>query len=137
VRTKGLSFDEIRQFALTLPETEVGTAWGSPMLRVNGRIFAGIPVHKSAEPNSFMVQIDVADRDALIEEQPDVYYTAAHYENYPCVLVRLSRIRRDALEDLVRMAHRYVSTRHPKRRSATRQPRRAPRRASPGRERHK
>jgi hypothetical protein len=111
---KALTFDDVRKFGLTLPSTEEGTAWGTPVLRVNGTIFTGIPIHKSAEPNSVMFRIDVADRDLLIEEQPDVYYTAAHYENYSCVLVRLPRLNRDALEDLVRMAHRYSSRRRVK-----------------------
>src|SRR5262252_4596473 len=106
---KTLTFDAVREIGLSLPNTEEGTAWGTPVLRVKGTIFAGIPIHKSAESNSVMFRVDFADRDLLIEEQPDVYYTAAHYENYPCVLVRLPRLNRDALEDLVRMAHRYSS----------------------------
>jgi hypothetical protein len=106
---KSVTFDDVRKFGLTLPNTEEGTAWGTPVLRVNGTIFTGIPIHKSAEPDSIMFRVDFADRDLLIEEQPGLYYTAAHYENYPCVLVRLPRLNRDALEDLVRMAHRYSS----------------------------
>lgn len=126
MKTKGFTFDDVLEIGLTLPDTASGTAWGGRTLQVGGHRFVGEPVHKSAEPNSLGVHVDFSDRDALIAEQPDVYYTAAHYENYPCVLVRLSRIRRDALEDLLRMAHRYVSTRHPKkRRPARRQPRRA------------
>jgi len=106
---KPLTYGDVVTFGLTLPGSEEGKAWGTPVLRVNGTIFTGIPIHKSAEPNSVMFRVDLADRDLLIEEQPDVYYTAAHYENYPCVLVRLPRLNRDALEDLVRMAHRYSS----------------------------
>jgi hypothetical protein len=34
-----------------------------------------------------------------------------HYLNYPCVVVRLSRIIPHALRDLVIGAHRYVSAR--------------------------
>ena len=104
-----IAWETIREIGLRLPNTELGTAWGTPVLRVKGRIFAGIPIHKSAEPHSLMVHVDVADRDVLIEEQPQIYYTAAHYENYPCVLVRLSRIRRDALADLLRMGHQSAS----------------------------
>jgi hypothetical protein len=114
---KGLTFDVVREIGLKLPNTEEGTAWGTPVLRVNGTILTGIPIHKSAEPNSLMFRVDFADRDLLIAEQPDVYYTAAHYENYPCVLVRLSRINRDALEDLLRMSHRYSSASRQKKRS--------------------
>jgi hypothetical protein len=64
----------------------------------------------------------------MIEEQPDIYYTAAHYENYPCVLVRFSGITRDILEDLLRMSHRFVSTTRPRKRAAkSRKPRRTSR----------
>ena len=44
----------------------------------------------------------------MLEEQPDLYYTAAHYEKYACVLVRLSRVDRELLADLIRMSHRFV-----------------------------
>ena len=130
---KPLTFDAVRKIGLALPNTEEGKAWGTPVLRVNGTIFAGIPIHKSAEPNSLMLRVDYADRDLLIEEQPDVYYTAAHYENYPCVLVRFARMNRDALEDLVRMAHRYASAKRPKRRSSKSPTRKRSRRASKAR----
>ena len=113
---KPLTFDAVREIGLALPNAEEGKAWGTPVLRVNGTIFAGIPIHKSAEPNSVMFRVDFSDRDLLIQEQPDVYYTAAHYENYPCVLVRFTRINRDALDDLVRMAHRYTSSQKRKKR---------------------
>jgi hypothetical protein len=117
VKTKGLTFDDVREVGLKLPNTEAGTAWGALALKVNGRMFACKAINKSAEPNSLGIRVDFAERDALIEEQPDVYYTASHYENYPCVLVRLSRINRDALEDLLRMGHRFVTAQRQKRRT--------------------
>ena len=112
------TFDTVRAIGLKLPGSEEATAWGTPVLKVNGRIFTGIPIHKSAEPNSLMLRVGFAERDEMIQEQPDIYYTAAHYEHYPCVLVRLARVNRDALEDLVRLAHRVVSTTRPPRRPA-------------------
>jgi len=115
----GLTFADVRRFGLTLPNAEDTTAWGSPMLKVNGRIFAGIPINKDAEPGSVMFIVDFAARDAMIEEQPDIYYTAPHYESYACVLVRLSRVNRDMLEDLLRMSHRHVSSKPPQRRRIT------------------
>ena len=66
-------------------------------------------VHKSAEPNSLVVMMAFADRDALVEDDPATHYLKDHYLNYPCVLVRLTRIRLDALRDLVVGAHRFVS----------------------------
>jgi hypothetical protein len=118
-----ITWETVREIGLKLANTTAGTAWRSPTLEVNGRRFAGVPVHRSAEPDSFAIHCDFAERDALIDEQPDVYYTAAHYENYPCVLVRLSRVNRDALEDLLRMAHRFVSSQPQGRRSTRREAR--------------
>jgi hypothetical protein len=111
----GVTFDAAREIGLTLPDAEETAAWGTPVLKVKGRIFTGIPINKDAEPGSIMFSVDFAARDAMIAEQPDVYYTAPHYENYPCVLARLSRLDRDVLDDLVRMAHRYASSQRKKR----------------------
>jgi hypothetical protein len=128
---KAITWDTVREIGLKLPNTTTGTAWRSPTLEVNGRRFAGVPVHKSAEPDSFAIHCDFTDRDALIAEQPHIYYTAAHYENYPCVLVRLSRINRDAIEDLLRMAHRYVNSKPSRRQSTESRARRPTRNGKP------
>ena len=113
---KTLTFDDVREFGLKLPNAEESIAWGTSVLRVNGNIFTAVPIHKSAEPGSISIHCETSVRDAMIEEQPDIYYTAAHYENYPVVLVRLARITPDILDDLLRMSHRFVSTKPPNRR---------------------
>jgi hypothetical protein len=64
---------------------------------------------RSAEPDTLVVMMDFADRDLLIEEDPDTYYLKEHYVGYPCVLVRLARVHPDALRDLVISAHRHIS----------------------------
>src|SRR4030095_7539519 len=92
-----------------LPDVEVTTAWGQPALKVHGKMFVCIASHKSAEPNSLVVMMAFADRDALVEDDPATYYLKDHYLNYPCVLVRLTRIRLDALRDLVVGAHRFIN----------------------------
>jgi hypothetical protein len=110
-----------------LPDVEVTTMWGTPALKVRGRMFVCIPSHKSAEPNSLVVMMDFADRDALLEDDPDTYYLKEHYVNYPCVLVRLSRVHPDALRDLVSGAHRFMSAKA-RRKPATGDRRKAARR---------
>ncbi len=109
-----ITFDTVRQLGLALPDVEDATAYGSPALKVRGRMFACVAINKSAEPNSLVVRMDFAQRDELIAAEPDIYYLTDHYVNYPCVLVRLSRVHPDALRDLVRMAWDFVSTRHKK-----------------------
>ena len=102
-------FKTVEAIGRTLPDVEVTTAWGQPALKVRGRMFVCIASHKSAEPNTLAVMMDFTDRDALVEEDPGTYYLKEHYLNYPCVLVRLSRVRADALRDLITGAHRFVS----------------------------
>jgi hypothetical protein len=106
---RGHTFKTVEAIGRTLPDVEVTTTWGQPALKVSGKMFVCIASHKSAEPNSLVVMMDLAERDVLVEEDPGTYYLKEHYLNYPCVLVRLARIRVDALRDLVTSAHRFVS----------------------------
>ena len=116
---RGITFDTIREIGKQLPGTEVGTAYGSPALKVNGRMYAAIAINKEAEPNSLAVFLaDFDQREALIAEDPDTYYVKPHYEPHPVVLVRLSRVTRDALTDLLCGAHRIVSSTPKQRRRA-------------------
>lgn len=116
-----LTFDTVREIGLKLPGAEAGLAYGSPVLKVNGRIFAGFAVNKQAEPRSLAVYLsDFEERDALLAEDPDTYYVKPHYESYPIVLVRLDRVTRAALDDLLRGAHRVVSSKPPARRRTRR-----------------
>jgi hypothetical protein len=108
-----------------LPDVEQTTSWGAPALKVHGRMLACKAINKQAEPNTLVVRMDIAQRDALVEEDPAVYYLKDHYVDYPCVLVRLSRVHPDARRDLVQTAYRFVSAKSP-------QPRR-PRPAAPRR----
>jgi len=117
------SFKTVEAIARMLPDVEVTTTWGQPAVKVRRRMFACIASHKSAEPNTLVVMMDFADRDVLLEDDPDTYYLKEHYVNYPCVLVRLSRVRSDALRDLIIGAHRFVGARaakKPSRRRGTR-----------------
>jgi hypothetical protein len=105
------SFKTVESIGRTLPDVEVTTTYGQPALKVRGRMFVCIASNKSAEPNTLVVMMDFADRDALLEDDPATYYLKEHYVNYPCVLVRLSRVGGDALRDLIAGAHRFVGAR--------------------------
>ena len=115
---KSSSFKRVEAVGRTLPDVEVTTTFGKPALKVRGRMFVCIASNKSAEPDTLVVMMDFADRDALLEDDPETYYLKEHYVNYPCVLVRLSHIPGDALRDLVTGAHRFVIARSRKPKSS-------------------
>jgi hypothetical protein len=114
-----IDFKKVRVAAAGLADVEEVTSWGAPALKVRGKMFVCQAINKAAEPNTLAVRMDFAQRDALIEEAPDVYYLKDHYVDYPCVLVRLSRVHPDALRDLVRTAYQFVTASTPKRRART------------------
>lgn len=85
--------------------------YGSPALKVGGKMFACLAIHRSAEPGSLAIRIDFDQRDELIAADPTTYYLTDHYVNYPVVLVRLARVDQDALRDLLRTGWGFVATR--------------------------
>jgi len=104
-----IDFETVRKIGLALPGVEEGTTYGSPALKVHGKLLACVPVHRSAEPGSLVVCVDFADRAELLAADPDVYYVTDHYIGYESVLVRLSRVHRDVLRDLLGMAYKFVT----------------------------
>ena len=114
-----INFDTVRKIGLALPGVAESTAYGSPALKVRGKLLACMPTHRSAEPGSLMVRVGFDDRAELLAAAPDVYYVTDHYLAYSAVLVRLSRVTPDVLRDLLGMAHKFVTT-HSKPRSPSR-----------------
>src|SRR3954454_8453418 len=104
-----INFDTVRSIGLTLPGVEESTAYGSPALKVHGKLLACIAVNRSAEPGSLMLCVDFDDRTELLAADPDLYYVTDHYVDYNAVLVRLSRVNRDVLRDLIGMAYKFVT----------------------------
>jgi hypothetical protein len=111
-------FAPVAAIGRTLPDVELATSWGQPALKVRGAMFVCIASHKSAEPDTLAVRMDIAARDALIAEDPATYYLKDHYVGYPCVLVRLRTVSADALRGLVIGAHRYVTAKKKRARRA-------------------
>src|SRR5438046_49944 len=101
-------FEVVRTMGLALPEVEEGTVYGSPALKIQERClpvwrFTGRPKH-AGRP------LDFDQRNELIAADPKTYYLTDHYVSYPCVLVRLPRIQKDALGDPLLMGYQFGAT---------------------------
>jgi len=107
---KKITFETVREMGLALPDVDEGTTYGSPALKVRGKMFACLAIHRSADAGSLVVRVDFDQRDELIAAEPNVYYVTDHYVDYPVVLVRLTRVHADALRGLLLTAWRVVST---------------------------
>ena len=102
-------FETVRTVGLALPDVEAATKYdGSPVLKVGGVFMAGLATHRSAEPETLVVRVGFEEREWLMEDAPQSYYVTDYYRRYPVVLVRLSRIDRDALRDLLSVSWRLA-----------------------------
>lgn len=102
-------FETVRTVGLALRDVEAATKYdGSPVLKAGGCFMAGLAAHPSAEPGTLVVRISVDERAWLLEDAPETYYLTDYYRPHPVVLVRLLRIDRDALRDLLTMSWRLT-----------------------------
>jgi hypothetical protein len=108
--TKQDAFEVVRSLGLTLPDVEAATKYdGSPVLKRGGAFMAGLASHPSAEPGTLVVRADPEERELLLEDAPETYYLTDYYRRYPLVLVRLARIDRDALRDVLSVSWRLTA----------------------------
>ena len=103
---------DVRRLALALPETTEGTAHGNTAWRVRDKLFVwerplrtkDLEALGEAVPTGPILGARVEHlvaKEALLADDPDVYFTTPHFDGYPAVLVRLDRITAADLEELV------------------------------------
>ena len=103
------AFDAVKAVGLQFPGVEAATKYdGSPVLKVGGSFMAGIAAHPSAEPDTLVVRAGMDEREWLLADAPETYYLTDYYRSYPLVLVRLSRVDRHALRDLLSVSWRLT-----------------------------
>lgn len=103
----GSSFSAVRALARALPEAEEGTCFGTPALRVRGKLFARL----KEDGETLVLRVDAADREALMRAAPDAFFITDHYRDYPWVLVRLAAVDRSRLGELLEDAWRRAAPR--------------------------
>lgn len=108
-RPHSSAFDVVRKVGLTLPGVEAATRYdGSPVLKLAGVFMAGLATHDSEEPDTLVIRADLEERALFIEDAPDTYYLTDYYRRYPLVLVRLERVSRAALAELLALSYRMT-----------------------------
>jgi hypothetical protein len=80
-----MTFDEVRELALKLPETVESTAYGTPCFRIRKRLFARL----REDGSTLVVPVDPLEREALLADPSGVYFITPHYQDHAYVLVRI------------------------------------------------
>jgi hypothetical protein len=99
-----------------LPGTEQGRVHDAPAVRVHGKLVAYLPSNPrsraadaSDDEEFLVIRCDLAERAALLEEDPATFFVTPHYQSYPGVIVRLASVRPDQLRELLTEAWRLVA----------------------------
>jgi hypothetical protein len=106
------TFDDVKRIALALPETGERTSWGSTHWTVKDKGFVWErPLRKrdleelgDAAPQGAILGARVEHegaKRALLDDPAGCYFTTAHFDGYPAILVELDKIDLDDLEELI------------------------------------
>jgi hypothetical protein len=106
------SWDDVRRFALALPETSERESRGLRRWQVKDKLVvwerplrrADLEALGDDAPDGPVLGARVEHlgaKEALLADDPDVFFTTPHFDGYPAVLVRLDRIAPEDLNELI------------------------------------
>jgi hypothetical protein len=107
------TWDDVARIALALPETSEGKTFDNDAWLVRGKSFVWRrPLNKSdlkalgddAPPEGPILAAyveDLDDKDVLISEDPEVFFTIPHFQGFRAVLILLDRIDVDTLTEVI------------------------------------
>jgi hypothetical protein len=111
-RGEGADWDDVRGLALALPETNERVSRGRSQWRVRDKLFVWerpLRPKEAAElgpaaPTGPILAARVEHlgaKEALLVDDPRVFFTTTHFEGYPAVLIRLERIATADLREAI------------------------------------
>ena len=103
-----MTWEEVVAFALSLPDTEPGTTYGKPAVKVgsNGRAFL-FPSHEA--DTSFGLAMDLDTIEMLKETDPDTFWQTAHYIGWEGVLIRYDSKDDERVRDVIARSRDFVA----------------------------
>jgi hypothetical protein len=113
-----VNLDDVARIALALPDVQEGTSFRRRAWRVGGRKMVWHrPLTKAeraavgAEGDELLAVLveDEAEKQALVQGEPALFLTTAHFDGYPIVLVRLHAVDEQRLTEVIEQAWRSAS----------------------------
>lgn len=103
-----MTWEEAVAFALGLPDTELGSSYGKPAVKVssNGRAFL-FPSHESE--TSFGLAIELGTIEILKATEPETYWQTPHYVGWEGVLVRYDAKDEARVREMIERSRAFVA----------------------------
>jgi hypothetical protein len=100
------AYQRYLKIALALPGAEASTSYGTPSVKIRGKILSR---WRTEAEGALAMRCDFLDRQILLQAQPTVFFLTEHYLNYPMILLRLDKASRDVVADITERAWRLVA----------------------------
>ncbi len=103
-----MTWEEAVAFALSLPDTERGTSYGKPAVKVasNGRAFL-FPSHEA--DTSFGVAMDLDTIEILKETDPETFWQTPHYVGWEGVLIRYDSKDEERIRSVIERSREWLA----------------------------
>jgi hypothetical protein len=107
------TLDDAAQMALQLPEVTEGERHGNRTWSVAGKVFTWERPFSKADIRRFgdatppdgqilAVRVeDLGEKEAILGEQRDGFFTIPHFDGYPAVLIQLNAVTKRALQEAI------------------------------------
>lgn len=91
-----ITWEQVAEIAVGLPEVEVSTSYGTPALKVAGKLMGRLRTDADGS-----LALKTADKEALVAGDDPAYFTTPHYDGYAYILVNLELVDPDELAELL------------------------------------
>lgn len=102
---RGLSYADLVEFALTLRGVEESTSYGTPALKVRGKLMARL----WEDGETVVLKCEWEERERLMATYPGVFYLTDHYLKHPYVLLKLAQARPALMRPAVEAAWKIAA----------------------------
>jgi hypothetical protein len=100
-----MTYEELREMALALPQTVEGRSYGKPSFLSFGKFLTRL----RAEDNSLVLHCTFDEREMLMEAEPATFHLTPHYKDYPSVLARLELVDPGTVQSFLERRWRQVA----------------------------
>jgi hypothetical protein len=97
------TWEDVIEVGARFPGLEQSRSYGTPSLKVRNKFVCRLRTN----PDALVMRVtDLGEKEALLQGDPDAFFTTPHYDVYPAVLVRLDKVDLAELAELIEDAWR-------------------------------